>query len=119
MKYELSHHSSHICFKIKPEDVVYIVNNYKDVLESSNLYISRYSDIGNFSFNCDKFNVSADDNHIRIESSKYEQLNNFKSFVELNKVSEIEIDISCETILSFEFRHPNLKIAEQYSFRND
>lgn len=119
MKRELTSQGTHICFNIKPEDVIYIFNEYKDVLESSNLYISRSSYISSFSFNSDKFKVSTGNNSIFIESLNYEQKNNFNTYIHMRDVSEIEIDISCETILSFHFNHSNLETSEQYSFRND
>jgi hypothetical protein len=119
-KYDLKHHSiNHICFNIKAEDVIYIVNKYKDILESSNLFISRYSAIENFTFNNDNFKISTCQTWLYIEDNDYKGTDNFQTYIELEKVTEIEIDISCETILSFHFSHPSLEIAEHYSFRND
>jgi hypothetical protein len=119
-KYDLKYHSvSHICFKIKAEDVIYIVDKYKDVLVTSNIYISKHNDIGNFSINSDKFKAYMSHTHLYIESSQYERKNHFKVYVNLEEVSEMEIDISCETILSFHFKHPNIELPEQFSFRND
>jgi hypothetical protein len=119
-KYDLKHNSvSHICFNIKVKDVIYIVNEYKDIISSSNIYISTYNNIGNFSINSDKFKTYMSHTYLYVESEQHERKNHFKIYVNLEEVSEIEIDISCETILSFHFKHPNIELPEQFSFRND
>ena len=111
---------NHKCFIIKPRDVIYIVDEYKDILMSSNLHMSRWSEIGRWSFNTTDFNVTADEYSFRIKQAKeYDRFNNFEVYVELDKTTEIEVDISCETILSIHFKHSNIKFDELFSFRND
>lgn len=119
-KYNIKHNSAcHVCFDIKIEDVIYIVDKYKDLLESSNIYISRHSPIGNFSINNNDFKVEMCRTFLFIESNNHKNADSFNGHVELEKVSDIQLDISCETILSFRFFHPSLEISEHYSFRDD
>lgn len=119
-KYDLSHHSvNHICFKIKLQDIMYIIQNYKDVLESSNLFLDKYNPIGEICLNTTNFKVSYERDFIFIESKEYESKNNFSMHIELSKCTDIEIDISCETILSFNFNYINAEYNEQLSFRDD
>lgn len=119
-KYSLSHHSlNHICFKIKPEDVLYIVNGYKDILEESNIYMSSSNVFSSFTINSNDFKIDTTERSLLIESNEENFKNKFRVFINLEKVVEIEIDISCETILTFEFKELNSDLFEKISFRCD
>ena len=122
MKYDLTHHScNHICFKIKPEDVIYIVNNYQDIINESNLYMSMWGNEyrTSWSSNTINFYVSATDYCFGInQKSKYETTNNFEYTIRFKSSLEIKIDISCGSILSFDFTDTD-NVKTQISFRND
>lgn len=118
-KYDLSHHScSHICFNIKPQDVIDIVRDYQDVLIDSNLYVSPGA-YGLWMYNFDSFKVSATDLYLNIESKEYDRKNHFSIGVRMDEVEKIEIDISCNVILSLHFYYADTKRCDQISFRND
>lgn len=118
-KYSLSNKStvSHKCFNIKPCDVVYIVNTYKDVLLDSRVFISPTTH-AHHGYSFDKIEVYAENSFFSI-SKTWDSRNHFESNFRLDETSEIKIDISCETILSFHFCYPNISRYDQVSFRND
>ena len=122
MKHDISHHScNHICFKIKPEDVIYIVNNYQDVINESNLYMSTWGNKHETSWSSNTINffVSASDYSFSVnQKSKYEMTNNFEYTIRFNSSLEIKIDISCGSILSFDFTDTD-SVKTQISFRYD
>ncbi|MDT8718305.1 hypothetical protein IAI10_16680 [Clostridium sp. 19966] len=118
-KYDLSHHScSHVCYFIKPQDVIEIVKDYRELLETSNIYISPAS-MGLNSFSTDNFKVYVGENWFGVKSKEYDSKNHFECSVDMKEVEKIEIDISCNTILSFHFHYKELKSDSQYSFRYD
>ena len=122
MKYDITHRScNHICFKIKPEDVIYIVNNYQDIINESNLYMSMWGNEHKTSWKSStiNFSVSATEYCFYIkQKSEYETTNNFGYTIRFNLPLEIKIDISCESILSFDFTDVD-NVKTQISFRYD
>lgn len=118
-KYDLSHHScSHTCFLIKQQDVIEIVNEYRELLETSNIYINPAS-VGLNSFSTDNFETYVGENWFGVKSKKYDSKNRFECSVDMKEVEKIELDISCNTILSFDFYYKDFKSRSQYSFRFD
>ena len=118
-KYDLSYHSvSHICFNIKPKDVIDIVTNWKDVLDDSNLYISPATQ-SHSSYSTTNFEAYVGENWFGIKSKVYDSNNHFEVTERMLDVEKIEIDIGSNSILSFQFNYKGIEQYSQYSFRND
>lgn len=110
---------NHYSFNIGIEDVIYIIDKYKDILESSNVFISKANDIGWFNFNDSDFKVFTSDTLFFVRSNYSGNMkNNFNIDIDMKKASEIEISISCDTILTFDFSNPDGGY-EKFSFRYD
>ena len=118
-KYNLSYHSvTHICFNIKPKDVIDIVTNWKDVLDDSNLYISPATQ-SHSGYSSTNFEAYVGENWFGVKSKVWESNNHFEATERMLDAEKIEIDISGNSILSFQFSYKENKQYSQYSFRND
>ena len=119
-KYSLKHPDSctHLCFDIKPQDVTAIAKDYYDVLIDSNVSISPATN-SRMGVNSDAFDVYATDIFFGVKSKVYDSKNHFEATVRMDEAERIEIDISCEIILSFHFHYSYTERYDQISFRND
>jgi hypothetical protein len=98
-KYEQKHEGTHNVFIVDQDGLIFIMNNYKDVLMTSDLYISCYGVSqtmrGLKDIYCSKNWLSIDWDYEKCESGSYK--------TRLNEIEKFEVNISCEIILSFDF----------------
>jgi len=121
LKYtQIDDNETHKRFTVQQQDIHHIANNYRDVLESSNVYISKCNEIGVCDYETTNYLIFCDSTGFVVTSNKQDRYNNFNVYIEFGKVMEIEVIISCEVIISFHFKYPNCGDRnDQFTFRSD
>ena len=107
---------THNVFEVDPICIYNIINNYNDVLITSDLYINGFNSIGSISQTMRNIKDIYSTNNWLGVSWNYENCERGNFHIKLKDVNKIKVNISCETILSFDF-YVNDKDCTMLSFR--
>jgi hypothetical protein len=112
---------SYTDFTVKIKDVRYLLENFMDVLEDSNLYTSvDIGNIGSSDISTDNFKIEIPYySMLEIKTKNYDSKNHFKIHIDMDKVKKITFNVNCETIFTINFKHEIFKYGYTLSFRND
>lgn len=109
-------------FTVKIKDVRYLLENFMDILEDSNIYTSvTIGDVGSSAdISTDNFKIEIPYyNMLEIKTKDYNSKNHFDIHIDMDKVKEITFNVNCGTIFSIRFIHAMFKYGYHLSFRND
>jgi hypothetical protein len=120
LKYDINYNSvSHTSFMVKPEDIIYIIENYSDVINDSNLYLSLSVNGIWWRRSTTDFKMTTTERYITIsQAKKYDTKDHYEVLVDYYDVVEIKTTISCGSILSFDLKNKEGTYI-QISCRND
>jgi hypothetical protein len=107
-------------FTVKIKDVRYLLENFIDVLEDSNVYTSVDTEVGEVSISSDNFKIEIPyHNMLKIQTKDYDAKNKFDIHIDMDQVKEITFDVNCGTIFTINFNHEVFKYGYKLSFRDD
>jgi hypothetical protein len=111
---------SYTDFTVKIKDVRYLLENFMDVLEDSNLYTSVSTEVSTTDISTDNFKIEIPYyNMLEIKTKDYDAKNNFKIHIDMDQIKEITFNVNGGTIFSIRFKHQIFKYDYHLSFRND
>lgn len=111
---------SYTDFTVKIKDVRYLLENFMDLLEDSNLYTSVDTEVGEVSVSSDSFEIEIPyHNMLKIRTKDYDRKNKFDIHIDMDLVEKIIFNVNCGTIFTITFEHKIFKYGYKLSFRND